>query len=687
MTHDCPTGHCVVSVHDGTARPSRTSRRCARKVHSKSLMPSQPPISPGMVEPVWTPKSCDVPVQPVSRSAPGHDEGHLADRRTGAIRLAVAGTCRRVGAVAELAGLAHVVAAERRARAIALAGARARAGRRRRRTPRRDRCWLSPQNGPQVHSLLARGAADTAAVAAAVALLAAVRRGRRRRTVRRCSRPGTRRRHVGSVAAVALLADLDRLVAADRRAARAVALALAGASASSAPSHSSLGWFTDVVAAAPGTGNRQAVAGTRPLSGAVAVLARIDHRRCRTALRCGNVCVGCRRPPGREARHAVDGAAESAGCRRSPRRPRLRTGRAGAHDRIEEALAEVAPRRSDPGHAAVARLAADCSRHRTSSRGSVSMLQKRSNGPSRTFAVVRVVGALERVLRRADGVVACVRLRRLTRPAAGAAGTVRWRRCSGAAVRRRRRSAVRRTSVAAGTIGVGVARLGSASWRRCRRSNPAAGSPERCTWTCRWSRASSSRSSPCRSTTSRLPMLAALSPAGSRSSSCRRTYWSRRYRRAGPASARRCTCRPSRRRAASDRPRTSDTAGRNVESIVHRRLEADRGVGPPACVIPAVRDVDGPGHIGRCCGWSRTRAPPPRRAAAAGRRSTRRSRARCTSTASRGRIGRASCCFGSLRLKHEQFFDGPGKTIGPLMSHCPHVGDRCRCRSSADGPR
>src|SRR6185295_14183181 len=56
------------------------------------------------------------------------DEREIADRRTRAVRLAAARTERGVGAVAELAGLAHVVAARRGAGAIALAAAGARAG-------------------------------------------------------------------------------------------------------------------------------------------------------------------------------------------------------------------------------------------------------------------------------------------------------------------------------------------------------------------------------------------------------------------------------------------------------------------------------------------------------------------------------------------------------------------------------
>src|SRR6187455_1885639 len=72
MTHEPLPTHPVLSVQLIAGLPEQNEPTFAKNVHS--LSPSvglQPPRSPGIWAQVWIEKLCELPVQPVSRSAPG----------------------------------------------------------------------------------------------------------------------------------------------------------------------------------------------------------------------------------------------------------------------------------------------------------------------------------------------------------------------------------------------------------------------------------------------------------------------------------------------------------------------------------------------------------------------------------------------------------------------------------------
>ena len=60
-----------MSVHERLGSPEQNEPTLPKKSQVKSVMPSQFERSPLIVEPVWTWKLWAIPVQPVSRSAPG----------------------------------------------------------------------------------------------------------------------------------------------------------------------------------------------------------------------------------------------------------------------------------------------------------------------------------------------------------------------------------------------------------------------------------------------------------------------------------------------------------------------------------------------------------------------------------------------------------------------------------------
>src|SRR5262245_19417847 len=72
--------HWLESVHERLGSAEQNDPRLPKKSQIGSTVPSQPEISPVMVEPVCTRELWAMPVHPVSRSAPGTTENVTVPR-------------------------------------------------------------------------------------------------------------------------------------------------------------------------------------------------------------------------------------------------------------------------------------------------------------------------------------------------------------------------------------------------------------------------------------------------------------------------------------------------------------------------------------------------------------------------------------------------------------------------------